>query len=62
MALKMWEHKFQGIFEFWFMSFLATDIPDTLLNFPFERLSSSYCLSQEIFAKMGLIVLMYLRR
>lgn len=61
MALKMWEHKSQGILEFWFLSFLATDIPDALPDFPFEGLSSSYCLYKEIFAKPGLIVLMNLR-
>lgn len=42
------------------MSFLATEIPNRFLNFPFECPSSRYSLYKEIFAKTGLIVLMYL--
>lgn len=57
MVLKMCEHKFQGILVFCFMSFLVTEIPNMLLNFPFEHPSSSCCFYEEIFAKTGLIVL-----
>lgn len=49
-GIKMWEHKFQGMSEFCFVSFLVTEIPDMLLLFPAECPSSRYCLYKEIFA------------
>lgn len=39
-GIKMWEHKFQGMPEFCFVSFLVTEIPDWLLLFPAECPSS----------------------
>lgn len=47
----MWEHEFQGISVFWFVSFLVTKIPNMLLNFPFEDPSSSCCLCKEFFCQ-----------
>lgn len=59
MALKMWKRKFRDILVFWFLSFLVTEVPDMPLTFSSECPSSRCCLGSEIFAKTGLIVLMY---
>lgn len=59
-GIKMWEHKFQGMSEVCFMSFLLTEIPDRLLLFPAECPSSRYCLYGEILAWPGWIGSMYL--